>query len=555
MRVIITTMNDTHEFKYVYNYSIFNPICHNNVVDSARDATTFLERSLRELRDVLDAADNVTSGSEESIAKLSNIFSTFVCLIFPPHTPFVIYDEEQERSRLRLLTHELARTFLNVIHKLKDSSVAPSLGLCDSKFMVNVLNLYWRNNEEIACDIASSCKLVNSSFSHDLAELVKSLLESLQKECDHLHFILSSLKQGMKFESSRSVESDGVFAVRSEASPFNRNALFVDKETVISDILSYLETILHYIDKEEYNYVLSISLTTAEEDSCLLAALTNSYYLSSAIYDHILSQRTPLYKQESISDGYETQFQTCLFYRCKMQALRCILEAVKYNVVIGGDEYNFDRKMIMDDLRDVKFHEYADEWNSISGTCQIREITGITDVAIIREHLIKHDFDVSNAIMDLVNRPVTEAPSRPVNKTPMKPIVDANMSTYFVPKETRQAVLNYWDYVNRPAVYDDDYDDEADFEDLIPIKAKVIYDEIIDSSDDSSESAESDREPRNQSGTSSGQNAAATSEPKSRQAENRPRDAAPHRGRGSRGSNRRQNFNRKRNTINLDAFG
>ncbi|GBE63085.1 solute carrier family 35 member G2-like, putative [Babesia ovata] len=588
-------MTDTHEFKYVYNYSIFNPACHTNAADSAREATTFLECSLRELRDVLDADKILTSGSEDATAKLSKIFSTFVCLIFPPHSPFVIYDEEQEGSRLRILTHELARTLLNVIYKLRDSSVASSLGLCDSRFMVDVLNLYWRNNEDIACDIASSCKLVNPSFKHDLAELVKSLLERLQKECDHLNFILSSVKQGMKFESSRSVESDGMFLVRSEASPFNRNVLFVDKYTLISDILSYLETVLHFVDKEEYDYVLSTSVATAEEDSCLLTALTNSYYLFSAIYDHMLSQRTPFYKQESIPDGYATQFQTCLFYRCKVQALRCILEAVKYNVVvrplesadycyhwllvftqIGGDEYNFDRKTIMDDLRDIHFHDYVDEWNSISGTWLPAELNQLKSMvpldstetpdenAEVIEFVVMsfvHNFAAKSGrpgaliLVALLALPVTEVPSRPVNHPPKKPVVNANMSTYFVPKETRQAVLNYWDFVNRPAVYDDDYDDEPDFEDLIPIKAKVIYDEIIDSSDDSSESAESDQEPSNMSENTSGNNTAPASEPKSRQPGNRSRDAAPHRGRGSRGGNRRQIFNRKRNTINLDAFG
>ncbi|GIX62047.1 solute carrier family 35 member G2-like, putative [Babesia caballi] len=452
---------------------------------------------------------------------------------------------------------------------------------------------------------------------------MKNNSQRIQSEFDHLQFLLSGIKQGRMFETSRTFESEGVFTARSDdTSAFDRNALFVDKDTVLLDSLTFLETVLRFASEDDYDYILSTTVDTSEGRVQLSPFLTNLYYLLTYFHYYMLSQTAPLYKMEPLQDRYAVMFQKCLFHRCKMLALSCLLAVVRHNVVIrpvesadycynwllvftqiGGEEYDFDRSVIEKDLRDINFLDHVDEWNSISGTwcvvfCklrsafvfrlpaelqqiksmvsstakeapveasddinQIKEITGITDTAVIQECLEKHDFDISNAIMDLFNA-VKEQP-RPLAQPAKQTIVDPSLSMRFLPKESRQAVLNYWlvvcpyfiavlrDYVNRPELYDDDYESEDEFDgDVVPLNAKALYDDII-SSDGDSDGGKDHASKENDIGSVAGP-PKMTFQPKGGSARSQHKEGNATSSRGNRG---RRNFNRKRNTINMDAFG
>lgn len=111
--------------------------------------------------------------------------------------------------------------------------------------------------------------------------------------------------------------------------------------------------------------------------------------------------------------------------------------------------------------------------------------------------------------------------------------------------------------MNRPGVYDDDGDElEGDF---MPLNAKLLYHEMMDSSDDGSENGASDRDT-----TATGPPGANRRDTGDRKYSGQRDSGVEHNGsrgsrgnlhpRGFRGDRGRRSFNRKRNTISMDAF-
>ncbi|GFE52740.1 hypothetical protein BaOVIS_001440 [Babesia ovis] len=586
-------MEDPHEFKYTYNYSLFDSIHSDGYEEEKSTVVVFLECFIEKLKEILKADISCTNAVDTHTLHL---VTTFICRVLPPYHPFVLYNEGEDTSRLRLLLDDASRNMLSVLDRIKDSPNASALGLDDPQFTMNIFNLYWRNNESIINDLVLSSRLLTPNYMRQLSGLVKPLLENIQKEYDYLYFLISSLKQGRRTETYRTFDKRGYFTCRSDTSSnFDRSALFVSKDTMLLDLLAILETLLRYLPNDEYENVLSASVNTSDGESQISTVLTSTYYLLAQAQKYLATQRAPLYKMEHFTDSYTAMFQRCLFYRCRMFALSCLLTTVKYNVIlypsdsadycynwllvfleIGGNEYEVDRSVILDDLREIDFLDHVDEWHSLSGTWipgeiqqlkamvpsevpntpiksnddieLIKEITNIKDIAAIKACLERHNFDVSETIMELVNVQGNESIPPRMNQPGKSTTTNADMSFHFVSKETRQAVLNYWDFINRPEIYDDDYDDNDFMEDsIMPLNARIVYEEMTDSDYDEIDAV-------SQEVSSDVADAAVTKETKRQDGPS----TAMRKGPGStstRGSKGHKKYNRKRNTINLDAFG
>ncbi|ORM42264.1 uncharacterized protein BXIN_1489 [Babesia sp. Xinjiang] len=298
-------MDEPYEFKYAYNHLIFESSKFSSVGDSVEDVQLFfggfecqgihqysLERFIKTLKEILGADVSSVSENVTSTSHFSNLVATFICRVFPPHSPFVIYNEVHESSRLRPLLHD-------------------ATSLDDPKFMMNVLNLYWRNNKSICGRLVSSIQSRNQHYLREVAELVNPLLEvicfklqpltlqNIQQEYEYIHFIISGIKQGRKVDTVRTFESKGVITCRSDLPDnFDRNSLFVSADTVLLDLLAHLETLFQFVSEEEYDYVLSATVSTAEGECQLSSVLTNMYYLMAQAHQHMQSKQIPLYKMQ-----------------------------------------------------------------------------------------------------------------------------------------------------------------------------------------------------------------------------------------------------------------
>ncbi|KAK1444263.1 hypothetical protein BgAZ_101690 [Babesia gibsoni] len=507
-------MKDFYAFKYDDNFAIFGHIGTRGKHGSPSQLATLIERAARTTKDAIGLETNSICMLLAANPGLPKFIASFVCLVFPPHSPLVIHDDTHESSMLRNLVHDLTRNILAVLSKVEDPSVASTFGLHETRFMLNLVNLYWRNNEKLVLKLVSSCKLWNRHFTKELRDLTRPLLRNIQKELEHFQFILSGTKQGRSYELQYTFTGDSTFADRCDTScPFDRNMLYVSRDTLLLDSLAFLETIMQFLPEDFYADVLSTEVETLDGNLHLEAVLKLAYYLLADCHHYILSQNAAMYRTENLPERYEVMFQKCFFYRCKIVSLNVLMLTIMYNVFLnpcgsadfcynwllvftqmGCDDYMSDKSLIIDDLREVDFTNHVDTWSSISKTWKIKEITGLRDEELIRECLEKHEYDVSGTIIDLVNRPYTNyagpiasttAPVPPPGGQPRIPAQNNyNFGIPFLPKEERRAVLNYWDHANRAKLYDDDYDDYEDVEgEVVPLNAKLLCDELIESSD------------------------------------------------------------------------
>eukprot|EP00371_Babesia_bovis_P002563 XP_001611210.1 hypothetical protein [Babesia bovis T2Bo] len=280
---------------------------------------------------------------------------------------------------------------------------------------------------------------------------------------------------------------------------------------MILDVLAYLETILQHFPISECDRILSVTVSSFDGESQISTLLTNVYYLFSQVEKLIYDKKRAIYKME-----------------------------------IGGEEYDVDSSVILEDLHDIDLFKHVDTWSSISGTWMISEVTGIHDTVVINNCLKKHNFDVSETILALLKE--SEIESRPSQhhriQPHKKPTPSMDISTHFISKETRQSVLNYWDFINRQEIYDDDYDDDSMEDDVLPLNARLVYEEMTDSEEDVDDSSENVNQ--------SGDNSTAS---KTQSSVNLPTEGHPSRSfHNSRKKKHTPKYNRKRNTINIDAF-
>ncbi|ORM42259.1 uncharacterized protein BXIN_1490 [Babesia sp. Xinjiang] len=263
-----------------------------------------------------------------------------------------------------------------------------------------------------------------------------------------------------------------------------------------------------------------------------------------------------------------------------MFALGCLLAVVKYNVVLSpadSADYCYNWLLVL-----LEPGANTEEIQLVAMTPVhtvfrlIKDISGITDDSVIRECLEKHGFDVSETIIDLVNRSGAlifmaghmfsseRGVSCPRYSDPQThcckykhvfalPVQRDKTSCFkLLVSVVLPDPMIHRDYVNRPEVYDDDYDDNDIIEDgIMPLNAKIIYDEVMKSDSDVSEGGDGVQI----SQKTSSENAVA---PPGITNNNSDRTATRRNERGgssSRGNRGHRKYNRKRNTINMDAFG
>ncbi|EDO07642.2 hypothetical protein BBOV_III000750 [Babesia bovis T2Bo] len=582
-------MESIYEFTYRYNLKLFTFGTVDGSDASLDDVATFLghfnEKISYLLRNeaALDTIDETTC----------HIISTFICRVFPPYSPFIVYNNGLSTSETRILLDDVTKNLLNLICRIKDSVAAYVLGLDNAKFALNIFNLYWRNNKAVVDQLFNLLINQHANYVDDLVILVGILTKHIQREYEYINLLMSGIRQGRWTNNFRTSEISAYIAYRSDtSSSFDRNALFVDQNIMILDVLAYLETILQHFPISECDRILSVTVSSFDGESQISTLLTNVYYLFSQVEKLIYDKKRAIYKME-LSEKLAATFQRSLFYRCKMIALNCLLSIVKYNVVIhptesadycynwllifleiGGEEYDVDSSVILEDLHDIDLFKHVDTWSSISGTWlpgeidqlrslvgsrenqnqtspndetkMISEVTGIHDTVVINNCLKKHNFDVSETILALLKE--SEIESRPSQhhriQPHKKPTPSMDISTHFISKETRQSVLNYWDFINRQEIYDDDYDDDSMEDDVLPLNARLVYEEMTDSEEDVDDSSENVNQ--------SGDNSTAS---KTQSSVNLPTEGHPSRSfHNSRKKKHTPKYNRKRNTINIDAF-
>lgn len=138
--------------------------------------------------------------------ELQEFLKSFVCLAFPFYSPYVPYDEilieNPMHSNINIISKYnllylsmLCRNVLNIF--LKASKCSSNETLCklgyvvcvlqpwfrfsDPKFMLNLINMYGRNNEKLVNEIIKACKMVNSKFIEDMLSVARTLLQVLFK--------------------------------------------------------------------------------------------------------------------------------------------------------------------------------------------------------------------------------------------------------------------------------------------------------------------------------------------------------------------------------------
>ncbi|EKX73170.1 conserved hypothetical protein [Theileria equi strain WA] len=495
-------------FNYKYNYKIFD-----SSIEDKNDA------EYAEVRVYLDYATNTT----ENLIKLSNnilsqnikdpsiqtFLKSFVCLAFPPYSPYIHYEEIFIESPLHTSVNTVSRNvftiFLNAA-KCASNDTLSKLGLNDAKYMLNFFNMYGRNNDKFSREILKTCKMLNGNFMDDMVSIVQTISQIISSEFDILRSLTDSFVDG-KTRYHSSLFSEHPMLCDRSVSADSYNKLFVNMEHKLLDLLSHLETILRFLSESHYSAALETYVDTPYGKSKIEHAFTNLYYFFIYLHQLLVETKRPLYDITKFDKEYARKFQICIYYRCRIMLLRILLSIVKYNIALypsesadyclnwliifikmGGNNYTINRDLIVDDFNDVNFPAYVDDWQAINknwipseisqmkglvtvksndknldpNVVKVKEITRIDDEQTIIDCLNKHQHDVDAAIIDLIDNysevsNTNDAHAGSNRRTTNLP------SLSYLPKENRKAVMNYWDFINQPEMYDDDNDDSVPF--------------------------------------------------------------------------------------------
>ncbi|XP_955458.1 uncharacterized protein TA18165 [Theileria annulata] len=532
-------MYKLYKFDYNLNYKIFGIDLKDESKKEGLDPDIFIEIAINETEELLKLNNSFLSQKLKD-PDLQEFLKSFICLAFPFYSPYVPYDEILIENPLHSNINIIAKNVLNIFlkaSKCSSNETLCNLGFSDPKFMTNLINMYGRNNEKIVNEIIKSCKMVNSKFIDQLLGVTHTLFQTLSD----IYELLRSFDSLNNYKIFEQLTSGSILSDRSTGKEFDK--VFVNNEHIMLDIVSILESVLKFTPQSSVSYFLRLDIKTKHGISNLEQVLTNCYYLLLYLYQLMVQTKEPIYDIKVLSTRYlrpikgilrvfgtstikydkeyMTSFQICVYYRCRIFILKILLKIVEFNILssptdsaeysfnwllifikMGGDQYNIDRDLIVQDFNEINFSIYVDEWNLINKNwseseisqmkslvvnvkdknmeqtiTKIREITEIEDEQVIINCLNKHENDIDSTIIDLIdnftinkktNKLATEIGKKSVEK----------LSISYIPTENKQAIMNYWDYINENCeMYNDDNDDE----DEIPLNVNLNIDEISQS--------------------------------------------------------------------------
>ncbi|UKK01006.2 adenylosuccinate lyase [Theileria orientalis] len=575
-------MFELRKFEYDFNCKIFGIELGCESTREEKEIEKFIGSAINGTEELLKLSDNVFSQRIKD-PTLQQFLRSFVCLAFPPYSPYVPYDEILIENPMHTNINVISRNVFNLFlkaSKCTGNDTLCKLGFSDPKFMLNILNMYGRNNEKLVNRILKCSNLVNGRFVEDMVSVTHSLFQILGDSYEYLRSLVNTFMESTA--SFQQIAENSILADRQTGTDYSK--VFVNSEHMMLDVVSYLEIALKFTPDALYSSLLSKYVETPYGNSTIEQVVTNCYYLLLYVHKLMVETREPIYEIKKfhmdsasgynagntgrykgdttngykadttsgyktnrtsgyITDGtnnskteYTTRFQICVYYRCRILLIKLLLMIVRFNITaspgdsgeycynwllifikIGGDQYNVDRDLILEDLNEINLPIYIDEWDSINknwsqneinqmkslvvnkkdksieqNIVKIKEITQIEDDDTIRNCLTKHENDVDSTIMDLINNftselrkifncAVTPKPAEIGKKGVEK------LSLSYVPTESKQAVMNYWQYINENA---DMYNDDNEEEEEIPINVNLNIDDLPSSEEQEQQKTE-----------------------------------------------------------------
>ncbi|BAM40837.1 conserved hypothetical protein [Theileria orientalis strain Shintoku] len=540
-------MFELRKFEYDFNCKIFGIELGCESTREEKEIEEFIGSAINGTEQLLKMSDNVFSQKIKDPG-LQQFLRSFVCLAFPPYSPYVPYDEILIENPMHTNINVISRNVFNLFlkaSKCTGNDTLCKLGFSDPKFMLNILNMYGRNNEKLVNQILKCCNLVNGRFVEDMTSVTHALFQILGDSYQYLRSLVNTFMESTA--SFQQIAENSILADRQIGTDFSK--VFVNSEHMMLDVVSYLEIALKFTPDASYASLLSKCVETPYGNTTIEQTVTNCYYLLLYVHKLMVETREPIYEIKvtivkymgigwktdrtsgnrtdlinNYKTDYTTRFQICVYYRCRILLIKLLLMIVRFNIKespedsgeycynwllifikIGGDQYNVDRDLIMEDLNEINLPIYIDEWDSINknwsqneisqmkslvvnkkdknmeqNIVKIREITHIEDDDTIRNCLAKHENDVDSTIMDLINNFTSELlKTKRCAVTPKPAEIGKKgvekLSLSYVPTESKQAVMNYWQYINENA---DMYDDDNEEEEEIPINVNLNIDDL-----------------------------------------------------------------------------
>ncbi|UKJ88620.2 hypothetical protein MACJ_001864 [Theileria orientalis] len=553
-------MFELRKFEYDFNCKIFGIELGCESTREEKEIQEFIESAINGTEELLKLSDNVFSQRIKDPG-LQQFLRSFVCLAFPPYSPYVPYDEILIENPMHTNINVISRNVFNLLlkaSKCTGNDTLCKLGFSDPKFMLNILNMYGRNNEKLVNQILRCCNLVNARFVEEMTSVTHSLFQILGDSYEYLRSLVNAFMESTA--SFQQITENSILADRELGTDYSK--VFVNSEHMMLDVVSYLEIALKFTPDASYSGLLSKCVDTPYGNSTIEQIVTNCYYLLLYVHKLMVETREPIYeikvaimthirlgcktdrtsghstyRTNTCKTDYTTRFQICVYYRCRILLIKLLLMIVRFNITaspedsgeycynwllifikIGGDQYNVDRDLILEDLNEINLPIYIDEWDSINKNWsqneisqmkslvvnkkdknieqnivlghgkpssiyrKIREITQIEDDDTIRNCLVKNENDVDSTIMDLINNfTITPKPAEIGKKGVEK------LSLSYVPTESKQAVMNYWQYINEnPDMYNDDNEEEEE----IPINVNLNIDDLPPSEEEEQQKTE-----------------------------------------------------------------
>eukprot|EP00375_Theileria_parva_P000226 XP_762895.1 hypothetical protein [Theileria parva strain Muguga] len=386
-------------FEYSFNYKIFGIDSKNEYKKEGLDVDIFIGTAINETEEVLKLNNSFLSQKLKE-PELQEFLKSFVCLAFPFYSPYVPYDEilieNPMHSNINIISKNVLNIFLKA-SKCSSNETLCKLGFSDPKFMLNLINMYGRNNEKLVNEIIKACKMVNSKFIEDMLSVARTLLQTLSDMYQFLRLFADSCNNYDKMVEQ--FTSNSILADRSTGTDYNK--VFVNSDHIMLDIVAILDSVLKFTPERSYPYFLGLDVKTKHGVSKLEQVLTNCYYLLLYLYQLMDNTKEPIYEIKNFEKDYMTSFQICVYYRSRIFILKILLKIVQYNILsspadsaeysynwllifikMGGDQYSIDRDLIVQDFNEINFSIYVDEWNMINKNWTEAEIAQMKSLVV-----------------------------------------------------------------------------------------------------------------------------------------------------------------------------